>query len=654
MTKRQSELFPELPSDKKYVSDYPNLVAEWHPTKNGNLLPEDVSFGSIKKIWWLCRCGHEWLRNPNGRTSKNNGCPECKRRTLSIIKRQASPNKNLKTECPHITKEWCDEKNVNPPTYYMPGSSDKVWWKCENGHQWQATIASRARLNTGCPYCSGRYPSPDRNLATLHPNIATEWNEKKNGISADKISFGSDNKYWWICDQGHDWKASPNARTSKGTGCPECANLHRSDRSRKATEELNLQTQFPDLCSEWHNIKNAHPPTYYMPGSSDKVWWKCQKGHEWMASIGNRTSQKTGCPYCSGKRASEMHNFAVAFPELIKEWHPNKNTLSPEKYTPRSNSIVWWQCINGHEWKSSISNRATRGCPKCSNQTSKNEIRILTELQSIFDDVRSRERIGGWEVDIFIPELKLAVEYDGYYWHKDQSDRENKKEAILHDNKVRLLRIRERPLEATSQTNIFISRSALITKLDMNKIVCQICSKTVAESYLKNEIFINEKVYKKYLSHLPSPFPEHSLKYNYPKLSKEWHPTKNHPLTPRNFAAGSNQKIWWLCKNGHEWETPISKRALRGDGCAKCSGRKATEKRNFATQYPQLLKYWHPIKNGTLQPTDLTPRSGKKVWWRCIENSHHEWQVAINNITQPQRKLGYCPYCSGTKKSSQA
>ena len=63
MTKRQSELFPELPSDKKYVSDYPELVAEWHPANNGNLLAEDVSFGSDKKYWWLCQFGHEWKRN---------------------------------------------------------------------------------------------------------------------------------------------------------------------------------------------------------------------------------------------------------------------------------------------------------------------------------------------------------------------------------------------------------------------------------------------------------------------------------------------------------------------------------------------------------------------------------------------------------------
>ena len=52
MTKRQSELFPELPSDKKYVSDYPELVTEWHPTKNGDKHPDDYSYGSGEKVWW--------------------------------------------------------------------------------------------------------------------------------------------------------------------------------------------------------------------------------------------------------------------------------------------------------------------------------------------------------------------------------------------------------------------------------------------------------------------------------------------------------------------------------------------------------------------------------------------------------------------------
>ena len=51
MSRRQTDLFPELPDGKKYVSDYPDLAAEWHPTKNGEKLPEDFLHGSNKKVW---------------------------------------------------------------------------------------------------------------------------------------------------------------------------------------------------------------------------------------------------------------------------------------------------------------------------------------------------------------------------------------------------------------------------------------------------------------------------------------------------------------------------------------------------------------------------------------------------------------------------
>jgi hypothetical protein len=61
MSRRQKDLFPELSDGKKYVSDIPELLAEWHPTKNGELLPVDISYGSGRKLWWRCAEGHEWV-----------------------------------------------------------------------------------------------------------------------------------------------------------------------------------------------------------------------------------------------------------------------------------------------------------------------------------------------------------------------------------------------------------------------------------------------------------------------------------------------------------------------------------------------------------------------------------------------------------------
>ena len=83
MTKRQTDLFPELSSDKKYVSDYPKLVAEWHPTKNGDKYPDDYLHGSHTKVWWQCTedKSHEWYASPDQMLASNrNGyCPHCRK-----------------------------------------------------------------------------------------------------------------------------------------------------------------------------------------------------------------------------------------------------------------------------------------------------------------------------------------------------------------------------------------------------------------------------------------------------------------------------------------------------------------------------------------------------------------------------------------------
>ena len=46
-----------------------------------------------------------------------------------------------------------------------------------------------------------------------------------------------------------------------------------------------------------------------------------------------------------------------------------------------------------------------------------------------------------------------------------------------------------------------------------------------------------------------------SLAETHPEIAKEWHPTLNGDLTPRDFTHGSDKKPWWKCDKGddHEW-----------------------------------------------------------------------------------------------------
>ena len=75
----------------------------------------------------------------------------------------------------------------------------------------------------------------------------------------------------------------------------------------------NLSELFPHLASQWHPTKNNDKTLNdFTPGSHFKAWWQCEKKHIWEAVIKNRTLQKQGCPFCSGKRVCYDNNGTYA------------------------------------------------------------------------------------------------------------------------------------------------------------------------------------------------------------------------------------------------------------------------------------------------------------------------------------------------------
>jgi len=124
------------------------LAKQWHPTKNGDLTPYDVTISSFKKVWWQCKNNpdHEWKTEVSSR-SKGNGCPYC-------AKMIPSKDYNLLIYDSELCKEWNYNKNKNNPEDYTPNSGQNVWWICSDcRHEWEATISHR-RNGTGCPECN--------------------------------------------------------------------------------------------------------------------------------------------------------------------------------------------------------------------------------------------------------------------------------------------------------------------------------------------------------------------------------------------------------------------------------------------------------------------------------------------------------------------
>ena len=246
-----------------------------------------------------------------------------------------------------------------------------------------------------------------------------EWDWEKNNelnISPYSITYGSHKEVWWKCAKGHSWPSIVSNRTRLGRGCPYCAG------QKPIVGENDLCTTHPELVKEWHPTKNGVIlPEQHMGGSHKKVWWICEKGHEWEAQIKSRVSG-IGCPYCAGKKV--LHGFndlETIHPELAKEWHPTKNgQLTPSQVTYGSGKKVWWICKNEHEWESSVCNRIKgRGCPVCSSRrrTSFPEQAIFYYIKQAFPDAingyKEAFNSGSMELDIFIPQINVGIEYDG-------------------------------------------------------------------------------------------------------------------------------------------------------------------------------------------------------------------------------------------------
>ena len=629
------------------AQEYPNLVAQWHPTKNGTLTPDQVKINSHKKVWWICEKGHEWKRAVYNRTS-GSGCPYCSGRYPII------GETDLATTHPKLAKEWHPTKNTDlTPQDTTYGSHKKAWWLCDKGHEWESIIYSRSK-GIGCPYCSNQKILIGFNdLATTHPKIAKEWHPTKNGVlTSQDITSGSHKKVWWLCDKGHEWETTPSHRTrGKGRGCHYCKGR------LPIIGETDLATINSKLAKQWHPIKNGVlTPQDVSYNSNKKVWWICDKGHEWQTVINNRVTNKTNCPYCSGRYPIVGEtDLATTHPHLEKEWHPIKNKdLTPKDVTSGSNKKVWWICDKGHEWNALIYSRSKgNGCPFCNHLgTSYPEQYLFFYLRKIFENCENRHRIvlGGKssEVDLFIPEINLVLEYDGFYWHRTKVKRDFEKSKFLK-KEYHLIRIREiglPPIEGDyciftkgtpsdlpsilNQVFKFITEKFELTPSTLNSI------NTIKINPQKDRIEILENFYLREQ--------KNSLFFTHPHLANQWHPTKNGALTPRQVRYGTDKKVWWICDKGHEWDAVVYSRS-KGRGCPYCANKKILKGFNdLETSHPILAKQWHPTKNGELTPNQVMASRKQKVWWQCHKG--HEWESSIN---KQSLKKKHCPYCNGKK-----
>ena len=333
-------------------------------------------------------------------------------------------------------------------------------WRCkQSGHTWCAppNTLTNARHPSGCSICAGKIVIPTTSLAAVAPWLEEQWDVEANGgLTASQVAPNDNRTYWWTCRVAadHNWKASPNNRYGRGSGCPMCS-------GQKASSTNNL-TLSPLLMAQWDWPKNTQrglQPGELTQGSKVVADWVCATylEHKWGSTVSHRTSGRT-CPYCSRNRVSELNSLASVASQLAEQFDCVRNKTTPDLVAASSNTRYWWICPvepGQHPgWKAQPNNRiAGQGCPDCVTPgSSAQEIRLAHEIASVipFDVSAHSVKLGSGKsikVDMLIKNLRLAVEFDGSYWHRDIVERDTEKTRLLRKEGWGVVRIREAPLK---------------------------------------------------------------------------------------------------------------------------------------------------------------------------------------------------------------
>lgn len=346
----------------------------------------------------------------------------------------------------------------------------------------------------------------------------------------------------------------------------------------KASQKYNLQVMKPSLASEWHPIKNSSlKPFHVTPSSNKKVWWICSRGHEWATSVRVR-NRGTGCPYCSGRLATEDTCLEAINPHLAREWHLTKNdTLTPKDITAFSHKRVWWICGKGHEWQASVGHRTYgTGCPYCAGKLACDDNCLQTLNPKLAKEWHPTRNGKLRPKDVTVGRNKKVwwICDSGHEWEASIANRNRGARCPYCSGK---LVSDENCLQNTNPVLViewhYTKNGRLTPKAvssGSHKMVWWTCKRG---HEWQAAVFSRSKGVGCPYCAGQKVCDDNCLETVSPKLAKEWHPTKNGKVTPKDVTAGSSKKVWWICNKGHEWEALVVKRS-QGRGCPYCSGRR--------------------------------------------------------------------------------
>lgn len=322
-----------------------------------------------------------------------------------------------------LLKAHFSSKNDFSLDSVKPGSPRAAFWVCDSGHEWKAAVRKVLKSGQRCPYCQNkRCLAGFNDLASQRPDLLPFYDYMKNP-DPSTIQATHNKPLSWRCSEGHGWLERPFVvGRSTGELCPSCKTFKRSIEYRAAA-------MLPWLAKPEDRAVDA--------SSRTPIALKCPAGHEFKESPGI-FRKAVRCKFCEGTKVlSGFNDIKTLFPWLAAEW---ADEVPMETVSAQSSLRAKWKCPScGYSWEAYVYNR-TSGYGECFKCSAKSGSKPQRELSEFIESFGFRPQLNirtvlasSKELDIYIPELKLAVEFNGVYWHSTL----DRKKSTRHYDKWR-------------------------------------------------------------------------------------------------------------------------------------------------------------------------------------------------------------------------
>ncbi|NMR30918.1 zinc-ribbon domain-containing protein [Crystallibacter degradans] len=404
-----------------------------------------------------CRlCGRQEAKRPGefNCTCTRNAAPQRPKPAA-----RAGKTKNLLIDSGHPALTWWDhEANSEADLQTVTLRAHRVvQWACpECSHRFTRKVLSM----TGwlqCPKCEEARSTSwaeereqlKRTAVSAVPELLDAWADD---ADPSQVMVAGD---WQLrrfkCRNGHYARVNPSTYLS--SGCQFCRGQSKSPKSRPT-----LAQELPEIAAQWHPTRNGtkHTPENVVPDSKRTVWWLADCcGYEWEEQVRSRNKNKRQrCPQCR----TILDSLAWYDPGLAAEWSP-ENPVTPWQIRPTAQTsfVPKWVCSvePEHRWEAALAVRSNGSeCPEC-RQSGKSRVELdhLEAAKKVFTKVRSGAPVRDkafarrWTIDILatLDDRKIAIEYDGAYWHAPEGKRltDRRKSLDLLSAGYLVVRLRE-------------------------------------------------------------------------------------------------------------------------------------------------------------------------------------------------------------------